>query len=162
MKILPLAACAAAALCAAGSSQAAPKDDRHFLMDAIKGDNSETTLGRLAERRGASRGVKDFGHMLAMDHSEGRRQAAGLARKMGWSVPDAMMPEAKHEYRKLQSMHGRAFDREFAAYMVDDHTKDIAEFSEQASGEGPVAGLARDTLPVLRKHLQTAQSLQGA
>lgn len=45
--------------------------------------------------------------------------------------------------------------------MVEDHEKDIAEFSEEAStGKDPaVKSFAARTLPTLKMHLQMAQSI---
>jgi putative membrane protein len=138
--------------------QAAPA--REFLHDAIQGDNSEMTLGQLAMQRGMSQGIRDYGRRLHTDHSHARVQASAVARRMGVSVPSEMMPEARSEYHKLLRLHGRAFDSEFARYMVDDHQKDIAKFQDQArSGDRQTARLAREQLPVLREHLRIAQSL---
>ena len=45
--------------------------------------------------------------------------------------------------------------------MIDDHKKDIAKYEKQASsGDPQTAALAKDTLPTLRKHLETAESLK--
>ena len=132
-----------------------------FLGDAIKGDNSEMTLGALAARRGGSSEVRAFGRMLQMDHAKAKTSAVAAARRERVAVPSGMMPEARDEYAKLQNMSGRTFDREFARYMVEDHQKDIAEFSKQArSGDRVTASLARQTLPHLRKHLATAQVIR--
>ena len=45
--------------------------------------------------------------------------------------------------------------------MVEDHKNDIKEFEAQAKGTDDVARFAKDTLPTLQKHLQTAQSLNN-
>jgi len=149
----------AAALAVPSLAQAKPAGK--FLSDAIKGDNSEMTLGSLGARRGQSRGVRAFGATLHADHAKGHAQAVAAARRDRVAVPSGMMPEARAEYRKLQRLSGRAFDREFARYMVEDHTKDIAEFQEQArTGDRVTRELARATLPVLRKHLRMARALR--
>ena len=71
-----------------------------------------------------------------------------------------MMPEARAELAKLQHLSGKAFDREVRRYMIEDHTKDIAEFrSQERDGDHQTAALARQTLPVLRKHLAMAEAL---
>lgn len=143
------------------STAAAAAPARHFLNDAIKGDNSETRLGQLIASRGASPAVRSFGDTLASDHTQARAQAASVARRMGVAVPSAMAPEARAEYAKLQRLHGAAFDREVKRYMINDHQKDIAKFQAQArSGDRRTADLARAQLPTLRKHLQIAESLQ--
>ena len=135
---------------------------RAFLDDAIKGDNSEITLGRLISARGSSAQVRDFGNTLVSDHSTARDQAAAVAREIGVRPPTGIMPEARSEQRKLERMHGRAFDMEVRRYMINDHEKDIAKFQEQArSGDRRTASLARAQLPTLRKHLRIAESIRG-
>ena len=133
-----------------------------FLRDAIKGDNSEITLGRLIAARGASAQVRSFGSTLVSDHSAARGQAVAVARQMGVRPPIGIMPEARAERMKLERLRGRAFDREVRRYMVHDHREDIAKFEAQArSGEHNTARLAREQLPTLRKHLRIAESIRG-
>jgi len=83
-----------------------------------------------------------------------------LAQRMQISVSDTMMPEAQVELRKLRRMSGGAFDREVRRYMIYDHRKDVSEFAVQMRhGDRQTASLARQTLPVLRKHLKMAEAL---
>jgi putative membrane protein len=132
----------------------------HFLSDAIKGDNSETRLGQLIASRGHSPAVRRFGNTLVADHSKARVEASSLAKRMGVPVPIAMMPEAQAERSKLQRLHGQAFDREVRRYMIEDHRKDISEFTDQARhGDRRTAALASAQLPVLKKHLRLAEEL---
>ncbi|MGE5567225.1 MAG: DUF4142 domain-containing protein [Parcubacteria group bacterium] len=131
-----------------------------FLKDALQGDNSEIRLGRLAEQQGHAAGVKSFGRMLARDHTAARKDALVVARAHGVRDTMEMTPEARAEYHKLRRMHGWAFDQEFAHYMVKDHRKDISDFEQQARhGDRSTRRLAQRTLPVLRKHLRTAEQL---
>ena len=47
--------------------------------------------------------------------------------------------------------------------MVDDHNKDIKKFEKEAnSSNQQIATFAKETLPTLHKHLDTAQSLAKA
>ena len=151
----------ASVLLVIASPSAATSRGASFLKEAMQGDNSEMTLGSIAARRGASTGVRDFGRMLSTDHRQGKAQAAAVARRLHVPVTNEIAPEAIAERAKLSRLRGRSFDREFARYMVDDHHKDIAKFSAEASSRdpAPVVELARQTLPVLRKHLATAERL---
>src|SRR4051812_5577693 len=99
--------------------------------------------------------------MLVRDHRRAKLQAVPVARRHHLPVSAAMAPEARAERARLQRMHGVAFDREFARYMVEDHRKDIAEFEKEVASRDPadVRALARQTLPALRKHLATARAL---
>jgi putative membrane protein len=143
----------------AASAQA--KSDSEFITDAIKGDNSEVMLGKIAEQKGSSESVKSFGRTLVKDHSKAKQQAAAVARKLGVDVPSDVNDEAAQEQKKLEGLSGSAFDKEFATYMIADHQKDISEFQEQAkAGQGDASKLAKKTLPTLRKHLKKAKSLE--
>lgn len=152
----------ASALAVSVAAPAFAKPAAAFMRDAVRGDISEATLGRLIEQRGASAQVRSFGRTLAADHSAGRVKADALARSLRITPPNSMMPEARTEYAKLQRLRGRAFDMEVRRYMINDHTKDIAEFTEQArSGDRRTADFARATLPTLRKHLRIAESIRS-
>lgn len=138
----------------------ATTQDRHFLTDAMKGDNSEMMLGKLAQQRGGSAGVRTFGTTLAADHAKAKAKVDALARRDHVALTSETTPEARQEKMKLSRLKGAAFDREFASYMVDDHQKDIAKFETEAKqGNGAASMLARQQLPTLRKHLTMAQRL---
>lgn len=159
MKLVHISLASLVLAAAASAACAQPNAARHFLEDALKGDNSEMMLGQMAAENGASPALKAYGQTLHDDHARAREQVVPLAQREGVAVTEEPMPEAAAERRKLERLHGRAFDREFARYMVSDHKKDIAEFQKQARTRGPAADLARQTLPVLRKHLAMAQRL---
>jgi putative membrane protein len=134
----------------------------HFMKDAIDGDYSEMTLGKLIQQKGSSAQVRDFGAMLVTDHRQGLAQAQQLADRKHLNIKPAMMPEAKTEQSKLQHLQGAAFDREVKRYMVQDHEKDIAKFKAQVGDrDHDVSAFAKATIPVLEKHLKTAQSIRA-
>ncbi|MGN6156146.1 MAG: DUF4142 domain-containing protein [Sphingomicrobium sp.] len=134
--------------------------DTSFVTDAMKGDNDEVALGNLAEQKASSQGVKDMAKMLVSDHSAHKQQLATLAQQNGVAVTDDLKDEAKAEQTKLNALSGAAFDKEFVRATVENHKKDIAKYEEQAKGTGPVADMAKQTLPVLQKHLAAAEALQ--
>ena len=122
---------------------------------------AETQVGQLAESKGHSEGVRNYGAMLAADHAKAQAEALSVAGSLGIEPPKGPTPEAKEEYAKLSQLSGGAFDSAFLRAMVEDHQKDIAKFKLQASsGSGAVAKMASEQLPTLEKHLATAQSLQ--
>lgn len=133
-----------------------------FLKDAIRGNFSEVTLGRIIQNRGSSAEVRQFGSMLVTDHSKGLAQAQQIAARLRLRIPTTLTPEARHEQVVLRNLRGRAFDREVRRYMIKDHRMDIAAFKAQArSGDRATAGYAAATVPVMQKHLAMAQALRG-
>lgn len=143
------------------NTAAAGTVDSAFLTEAMKGDNSEVALGKIAQSKGASQGVKDLGNMLVTDHGAHKTEVAGIAQQNGVAVTDDIMDEAKTLETKLNGLSGAAFDKAFVDAAVEDHQKDIAKYEAQAkSADSTTAALANKTLPTLRKHLESAQKLQ--
>jgi putative membrane protein len=135
---------------------------RQFLSHALKGDNSEIMLGHVAQDQGRSSNVRDFGRTLVADHSEARDEVIRTGQRMGIKANRDVAPEAREEREKLAHLRGSDFDREFARYMVEDHRKDISDFTEEAQeGHGAVSNLAQRQLPTLRKHLNMAIALDS-
>jgi putative membrane protein len=150
---------AAALVIPAGAIAAPPAA---FLRDAIQGNFSEVTLGRVIQNRGASPQVRQFGAMLVRDHSNGLAQAQQIAARLRLRIPATLTPEARSEQRLLTHLNGRAFDREVRRYMINDHLKDIAAFRAQArSGDRATAGYAAATVPVMQRHLAMARSIRA-
>ena len=85
-----------------------------------------------------------------------------VAKAMNVPIPDGTTPEADSAYKMATSMSGAGFDKDFISAMIDDHKKDIDKFQQEADSGDPaqVTDLAKQSLPTLKKHLQTAESLK--
>jgi putative membrane protein len=133
-----------------------------FLTDAVRGDLAEVKLGELAEQKGQSEGVRDFGETLAADHSKAAKKTADLAKELDVTAPTQPTAEQTQQHDALARLSGAEFDRQFAAEMVKGHQEDIAKYEKQAqSGNSKVAELAEELLPTLKQHLAMAQRLQS-
>jgi len=144
------------------AAQKPSKADQAFLKDAIEGDLAEVKVGELAQQKGQSQDVKNFGQMLQQDHGQHLTQAQQQAQQMGVTPPTEPNAKQKAMYDRLSKLSGTQFDKAFAKDMVKDHKEDIAKYQKEAKGKGPLAQFAQQTLPVLQKHLQTAQGLENA
>jgi putative membrane protein len=133
---------------------------RTFLRDAIQGDLGEVRIGALAQQRARSPAARDFAAMLVRDHGGHKDKAVALARIYHMPIPNGPSPEARSNIARLQAALPRNFDRLFARMMVSDHRKDIAKYQAQVrTGDRRTRDFANETLPTLREHLRTAQSL---
>jgi putative membrane protein len=165
---LSMVACSMFALFAFGASAqevalATDSPDAKFLMDAARGDVAEIKLGQLAQQKGQSEGVREFGKMLEEDHSKAGKKTSELAKDLNVVPPAQPSAEQMQKYDALEKLSGTEFDRQFVAEMVKGHQEEIAKYEKQAqSASNPkVAKLAEDTLPTLRHHLEVAQGLQS-
>jgi putative membrane protein len=141
-------------------AEAQDKAGQAFLTKAIQGNFAEVQMGELAQKNGQSADVKSFGQMLQQDHGAANQKATDAAKKLGVNPPSGPNAKQKADYDKMAKTQGRAFDKEFAQHMVMDHKKDIAEYKKAAKKNDDAGQYAKDSLPVLEKHLQTAASLQ--
>jgi len=156
----PILAGAGLLLSASLAMAAGAQSPKTFIKNAIEGDNGEIQIGQLVQQKGGSQAVRQFGDMLATDHTKAKQQAEAVAGQLGVEPPGGLKAEVQKEMQKLQGLSGAAFDKEVARYSVKDHEKDIATFRAQAkSGNGPASQLAEKQLPVLEKHLKAARAL---
>lgn len=133
-----------------------------FLQDAIQGNYSEVTLGRMIQHQGSSQQVRSFGGMLVGDHTKALEQAQAIAARMHLRIPATLSPAAQREQRLLQHLSGASFDREVRRYMIEDHQRDIAKFRAQVrSGDRATGGYAAATIPVMEHHLSMARALRA-
>src|SRR5690349_12206595 len=85
-----------------------------FVKEAIQGNIAEVKMGELAQKNGASDGVKSFGKMLVTDHGKAKAQTVSLAKSLHIDPPTEPSAEAKQDYDKLAKLKGDDFDKEFA------------------------------------------------
>lgn len=135
--------------------------DSAFLADAMKGDNTEVSIGTLAAKRGSTAATRNYGQMLVTDHTAHRMKVAALGRTMGVPKTAMLSPDGMQMRSMLMGLHGSQFDAAFKQGMIDDHQKDIAKYQDEInSGQSPqVKQLAQDTMPTLNQHLAGAQAL---
>ena len=132
---------------------------KKFIAEAVQGNLAEVQMGQLAQSKGKSDGVKQFGKMLETAHGAANEQATAVATQIGANSPSEPNTKQKKTYDMMSKLSGAKFDREFASHMVADHKTDIAKYNKAAKGNGPAADYAKQTLPTLNNHLQAAQSL---
>lgn len=137
----------------------ANKDSVKFIKAAIQGNIGEVDAGKLAQEKGKSDAVKQYGAVLAKDHGAANEKAIAAAKSLGVDPPTGSSVGQKAIYVKWKILSGDTFDRSFAKGMVQDHEKDIKEYQKAASKNDAVGAYAKETLPTLQQHLKAAQSL---
>ena len=132
-----------------------------FMTKAASGGMMEVQLGQIAQDQAQDQRVKDFGSMMVRDHGKANDELKSLASAKNVTLSDSLMPEHKKHIDDLKKRKGSAFDRAYMSMMVSDHQKDIQEFEKASNNlsDGEVKGFATRTLPVLRAHLDSAQSI---
>ncbi len=163
MRTLPIALMTAGLIgLAVMPALAAPSQaDKTFAEHAAAGGLAEMQLGSLAQQKAASPQVKQFGQMLVNDHTQANQELQDIAQQLDITLPEQPPAKANAEERKLRGMSGQQFDHEFLQHAITDHRQDISAFEKEAKSgkDADLKSFAQRTLPILRKHLQMAQSL---
>ena len=145
------------------SSHSGKTSDREFMLKAAQGGMTEVAMGKLAQDKGSSSDVKEFGSHMVMDHSKANDKLKAIAAKKGVTLPSDL--DAKHQAMvdRLQNMSGAAFDHAYVKAMVKAHEKDAAEFSDASdSAHDPaLKDFAGDTLKMIKSHLADIKSIQS-
>jgi putative membrane protein len=147
------------ALMAAGSAgyAADPPKTADVLGKLHQSNQKEIEAGKLAEKSGKSKAVKEYGKMLVTDHSAADKKVTALAKE-----EKVELPAAKPEKGDMSGMATDPdFDTKFAREMVDDHKKDIAEVTDarDSTTDPKLKKLLADMVPKLQKHEETAQKI---
>lgn len=140
------------------------KKDADFMVKAASGSMLEVELGRLAQTHASRQGVKDFGAMMVTDHGKGGDALRSLAASKRIVLPDSVSNDQRRERENLMKKQGAEFDRSYITLMVRDHKEDIDEFEKAVknASDADIRAFASNTLPMLRHHLDSAQSLDRA
>jgi putative membrane protein len=172
MKALLLGASVAALLAAAPAwaqttdvPQQPPlsNQDRQFIATAQDDNLAKATLGALAEQRGGTVAVREFGRWMATDHNYANKWLQSLAARVNEHRQPMLTEKDKALEMQLQPLNGTEFDRQYLSAMVRDHEQTIKLFETEAqSGENKhIKGYAQSLLPVIQQHLAEAQELEA-
>lgn len=125
--ITTLAFVLASPLAAQGSKMAAPALDDPAIVGIFDAANGfDIATGSLAEKKGGSAKVKEFGAMLARDHQGVRQMGRDLAKKLGVTPTPvakdfALKTGNEAALKKLGGLSGAAFDKAFLEHEVAYH-----------------------------------------
>jgi putative membrane protein len=138
--------------------------DENFAKKAAEGGMAEVKLGQLAEEKGSSPAVKNFGRRMVQDHSKANNELKDVTSKENIPLPNEMDKSDQATYDRLSKLSGDAFDRAYARDMVKDHSKDVSEFQNEAKNgkDESIKNFAAQTLPTLQNHLDQARQMEQA
>jgi putative membrane protein len=138
----------------AGAADSSP--DGSFYRHAAEGGISEVEAGNLAQEKGNSQAVKDFGAMMVKDHSAANDELKALAASKSISLPTSASVGQMASKAKLDVLSGDTFDKSYIKGQIKAHQDTIVLFKKEiASGQDPDAkAFATATLPTIQGHLK--------
>ncbi len=138
------------------------EDDANYLVDIAAIDKTEIEIGKLAQEKGMSQEVKNYGKMLVDDHTKSLDKVTAMAQTKNVTLPTTISEKGQEEYDKLNKKSGKDFDKEFAEMMVDGHEKAVDKMKTigDKASDPSLQMYASDQVSVLTGHLEKAKLMK--
>jgi putative membrane protein len=140
---------------------AASNPDASFYKNAAEGGIFEVDAGHLAQEKGTSQKVKDFGAMMVKDHSAANEKLQALASSKNVTLPTSASVGQMATKAKLDVLSGETFDKSYVKGQISAHRDTIALFRKEISSgqDADAKAFATATLPTLRAHLKAITAI---
>jgi len=147
----------------AAASSPSINSDQNFVTKAAQGNSAEIELGKIVAAKSKNPSVKQFAQTMVKDHTTALNELQELAQSRNLNFNDDLPEDAKMLQTKLSSDTGKQLDKDYMERMVEDHQKDVQEFTDKSQNakDPDVKQWASKTLPVLQKHLEKAQQIDS-
>jgi putative membrane protein len=113
-------------------AKTADDNDKRFLAMAAQGDQNEIVLGKLAAAKATNPDVKAFGEKMVKDHTQLSASMKPFMEQWGLTISNGPDADTQKVWDKLFALSGKDFDKEYMKEMVNDHTRDLEEFTSEA------------------------------
>ncbi len=145
------------------ASSPSTSSDQDFVTKAAQGNSAEVELGKIVAAKTKDPNVKQFAQMMVKDHTTALNELQELAQTKNLNFNDDLPDDAKALQTKFSSDTGKQLDKDYMDNMVEDHQKDVQEFTDQSqkAKDPDVKQWASKTLPTLQKHLEKAQQIDA-
>jgi putative membrane protein len=149
------------------AAQDAALDDATIVAIFDATNTADVETGALAEKRGSTKEVRDFGAMLARDHKMVRQQGRDLAAKLGLTPTPPKDDRGAKDHAaamaRLRSLEGAEFDRVFLRHEVDFHRAVIDAINGTllpAIQNEELKALVEKVAPAFHAHMVMAQEME--
>jgi putative membrane protein len=137
--------------------------DSSFIQMAGSVGLVQVKLGKLAEKKGSSAAVMQFGRQMVTDYSKANEELAGAAKQAAFPAP-VLLRQHQQIVDRFSRMGRSSFDQDYMAEVVKHHSEVVRLF-QQESESGRIQSLkqlAARMLPELQQRLTLATQTAGS
>lgn len=118
--------------------------DARFLVEATGNALLEVELGKLAQARGSSPAVREYGTRLVQNRLELLTALRSLAEAKKLTIPPALGEDGQAAYHETSTKTGVEFDKHLLALLVKTQSQDEDAFDDMSDDayDGDIRGLA--------------------
>jgi putative membrane protein len=153
-----------AAVGAVSASTLGANSTEAFVSNAAQSDMYEIKAGQMAQQKGMSAAVKDFGKMMVTHHTAMMNEMKPLITAAGQTPPADLDQRRKGLLDNLAAASGADFDRAYLAQQEAAHNEALTlmrGYADNGDNAGLKAGAAK-ALPKVQQHLDKVKQLQAA
>jgi putative membrane protein len=131
--------------------------DSLFILRAGSIGLLQAKLAKLAERKGSSEAVVEFGKRMTAEYSKANEELAAAAKQAAYPAP-VLLREHKQIGERFNGMGRSSFDKAYMEEVVKDHNEAVQLFREESEGGRVVSlkQLASRMLPDVQQRLSLA------
>ena len=137
--------------------------DSVFITRAGSAGLLQVKLGKLAEKKGTSTAVVDFGKGMVTHYSKANEELKAAAKGAGFPAP-VLLRQDQLSFDRLNGMGRSSFDKAYMAEMVERQNEEVRLFQGESAG-GRVQSLkqlASRMLPDTEQRLSLARQTAGS
>lgn len=143
-------------------------NDAQIAAIVVTANQVDVDAGKLAEKHGQSKEVKDFGKEMVSDHNNVNKEAKDLAKKLKLKPEDndtskSLKDGGKENIAKLKKLKGMEFDKAYIEHEVAYHQQVIDAVTNTLipNAKNPeLKALLEKAGPLFNAHLTHAKSIQ--
>lgn len=142
--------------------------DANIVALLDEANKADSTAGAVASKKATNKEVRDFARLMMSEHHALRKQGQDLAKKLNVTpAPPATNPLAplvESEMTALESTpKGPEFDRVYIEQEIAAHKAvlDLADNANDQAQNEQLKALIEQARPVIQKHLDQAEEIQG-
>jgi putative membrane protein len=136
--------------------------DSAFIARAGSAGLLQVKLGKLAEKKGSSTSVAEFGKRMVTDYSKTNEELKAAAKNAGFPGP-VLLRQDQQIFDRFNRMGRSSFDKAYMVEMVGQHNEAVRLFQQESAG-GRVQSLkqlASRMLPEMEQRRSLATETAG-
>jgi len=153
----------AAAVGAASSATLGPVSTDAFVTNAAISDLYEIQAGQIAQKKGQTQGVKDFGKMMVVDHTALSNAMKPLVVAAGKTAPTGLDARRSGLIDNLNAAAPADFDKVYLSQQEAAHNEALSLMQGYADhgDDAALKAAAAKAAPKVQAHLDHVKSLQA-
>jgi putative membrane protein len=153
---------AAVAPSGAAAQSTALASDSNFIATAGSLGLLQAKLGKMAQEKGTSAAVRDFGKKMVDEYAQANEKLADGAKQAAYPSP-ILLRQHKQVVDRFSKMGKGSFDKNYMAEALSDHDEAVRLY-QQESESGKITSLkqlAITLLPAVQQHQALARETAG-